>query len=328
MERHRTLRVGLTAILLALTLRLFSSGIPERIVTWLLKSDTAAFFLYLETGRDVRFSPSLEAFSPDFMESPPAAALPPEKAPLPFFSGTEEPTLFYASTKKPDVSALLAQPLSWELRGEEPTVLILHTHSTESYTKAGETYKESSPWRTTDENYNMLSLGAALLEQLTEAGIPAIQDRELHDYPAYNGSYVDARKSIQAYLEAYPSLLLILDLHRDASEGKGGQLRTKAAVNGETCAQLMLVVGANHKGYEENMSLGLKLHAQLESQAPGITRPLQLRSARFNQDLCPGAILVEVGAAGNTREEALLAVEELGKAVIALAGGTARENEE
>ena len=55
----------------------------------------------------------------------------------------------------------------------------------------------------------------------------------------------------------------------------------------------------------------------------GLTRPLQLRSQRFNQDLSPGALLIEVGAAGNTHPEAMTAAEQLAKAVIALAKGTA-----
>ena len=160
-------------------------------------------------------------------------------------------------------------------------------------------------------------------EILAENGITAIQDRELHDYPSYNGSYTDARKSIKSYLEEYPTIQMVLDLHRDASGGKNGQLRTKATVNGQTSAQLMVVLGTNHEDYEKNLSLGLKLHAQLESQAGGIMRPLQLRAQRFNQDLCSGALLVEVGAAGNTHAEAMLAAEELGKAIVALAKGTA-----
>ncbi len=322
MEQHRTLRVGLTAILLALVFRLFSTDVPEKVAAWLRGPDSAAFFLYLETGRVARFSPSSEAFSPDFMESPPPSLPEPTEPSLPAFSDPEAITLYYASTKKPDIADLLAQPLNWELRGETPTVLILHTHSTESYTKNGEDYEETSAWRTTDESYNMLSIGARLQTHLGEMGIAAIQDRQLHDYPSYNGSYVSSRKAIEEYLSDVPGIRLVLDLHRDASEGNGGQLRTKATVNGEASAQLMLVVGANHDGYEENLSFALKLHAQLESQCPGITRPLQLRAARFNQDLCPAGILVEVGAAGNTHEEAMLAVEELAKAIAALAGGT------
>lgn len=321
-QRHQALRVGLSAILCALVFRLFSMGIPEKVVSWLTQPDTAAFLTYLETGRNVRFSPSLEAFSPDFVESPPASAPEPTQAPLPSFSDPESVEIYNASAKQPDMAALLAKPLTWQLRGEEPTVLILHTHTTESYTKTGQDYRETASWRTLAEDYNMLSVGQLVVEVLAEYGITTLQDRSLHDYPSYNGSYTDARKSIREYLEEYPSIALVLDLHRDASEGSGGQLRTAASVEGQTAAQLMLVLGTNHEDYEENLSLALKLHAQLESQCPGITRPLQLRAARFNQDLSPGALLVEVGAAGNTHAEALLAARELAKAVAALAEGT------
>jgi stage II sporulation protein P len=84
----------------------------------------------------------------------------------------------------------------------------------------------------------------------------------------------------------------------------------------------MVVIGAGHKSYTENLALGLKLHAQLETQSPGITRPLQLRAQRFNQDLLPGTLLIEVGAAGNSHEEALQAAAQLARAVAALAKGT------
>ena len=99
-------------------------------------------------------------------------------------------------------------------------------------------------------------------------------------------------------------------------------MRTLAQVDGEASAQLMVVLGTNHEHYEDNLSLALKLHARLEQQAPGIMRPLQLRSQRFNQDLSPGALLIEVGAAGNSHGEALTAAEQLAAAIIALSGGT------
>ncbi|MBQ8622563.1 MAG: stage II sporulation protein P [Oscillospiraceae bacterium] len=319
---RRARRVGLTAILCALLMRLWAAGVPEKVAAWLTEPNTAAFLIYLETGRDVRFSSSSEVFSPDFVESPPPAIPEPTEAPIPSFSDAQSIEIYYAADKNPDIEGLLSEPLEWDLYGDAPTVLILHTHSTESYTQDGENYVETSDWRTLDENYNMLSIGHRVGEILAENGITAIQDRELHDYPSYNGSYTDARKSIKAYLEEYPTIQLILDLHRDASGGDGGQMRTKATVNGQDSAQLMVVMGVNHENFEKNLSFSLKLHAQLENQAPGIMRPLQLRAARFNQDLCTGAVLIEVGAAGNTHKEAMLAAEELGKAIVALARGT------
>ena len=321
-QLSRARRVGLCAILCALVLRLWDEGYGDKLLNLLTSPGAAAFYIYLETGRDVRFSPSLPAFSPDFMESPPAATLPVTEPTLPSFSDADGLELYYASTKEPDIPALLAQPLQWNLRGEEPTVLIIHTHTTESYTRVDEPYTESAAWRTTDEGYNMVSIGEVVREILEENGIPLIHDRELHDYPSYNGSYTRTRAAIIDYVNQNGSIQLILDLHRDAAGEGSHQMRTLAAVDGEPSAQLMLVMGTNYDTYEDNLSLALKVHAQLEAQCPGITRPLQLRAARFNQDLCPGTLLVEVGAAGNTHPEARRAAEELAKAIVALAEGT------
>lgn len=319
---QRARRVGRASIALALILRLWTMGLPERITAILTQADIPAFAAYAETGRNVRFSASLDTFSPDFMESPAPVAPEPKKSVLPSFSGEESVEIFYAADKNPDISGLLAQPLIWSLHGEDPSVLILHTHATESYTKTTEVYKETSAWRTLDEEYNLLAIGNRVARLLREAGIPTLQDRELHDYPSYNGSYTRSRKSVQAFLEEYPTIQLILDLHRDASGEGSAQMRTHALVDGEPSAQLMVVLGTNHKGYEENLSLGLKLHALLEQAHPGLMRPLQLRAQRFNQDLSSGALLIEVGAAGNTHGEAMTAAEALARAIISLSLGT------
>ena len=322
-QLNRARRVGITAILCALVLRLWSEGYGQKLLALVTSPQAAAFYIYLETGRDVRFSPSLPAFSPDFMESPPAATLPATEPTLPSFSDADGLELYYASKENPDIPSLLSQPLQWNLRSDKPTVLITHTHTTESYTRVDEPYRESAAWRTEDEQYNMVSIGEIVRGILEANGIPVIHDCQLHDYPSYNGSYTRTRKAIQNYLKENGSIQLILDLHRDAAGEGANQMRTSAIAEGEPSAQLMLVMGTNYDSYPENLSLALKVHAQLESQCPGITRPLQLRAARFNQDLCPGALLVEVGAAGNTHPEARRAAEQLANAIVALADGTA-----
>lgn len=319
---HRARQVGYTAVLCALLLRLFAAGIPQRLYLQHLQPNIAAFFQEQETGHDVRFSSSLDTFTPDFMESPPPSLPEVTEIPLPTFSGEEDVELYYGVKKQPDIAALLAKPLNWELRGQQPTVLILHTHTTESYTRKGEDYRESASWRTLDEGYNMVSIGETVREILEENGIGVIHHRELNDYPSYNGSYTRARKTLRELLKENPRILLVLDLHRDAAGDEHNQMRTQATVAGQPSAQLMMVIGTNHPDYEENLSLGLKLHARLEQQAPGIMRPLQLRAQRFNQDLSPGALLVEVGAAGNTHAEAHIAAEKLAEAIITLAKGT------
>ena len=315
-DRQRSVRVGTAVILAAIALRLMTTPLPRRAYAALPRPDAAPLAaLYQETGRNVRFLASSDAFSPVFA---------PESS-VPVFSGRPDyslgplPALTNSAALEADLQALLAQPLTWDL--EKAAVLILSTHTTESYTKNGEDYEESAGWRTLDENYNMLSIGDVIERRLAEAGIRVIRDRELHDWPSYNGSYAHARESVKEILEADPQIALVLDLHRDAADGPDGrQFRPLA---GEGCAQLMTVLGSNFGHWQENLALALKLNVQLERQRPGIVRPIQLRRGTFNQDLSPGALLIEVGAAGNTHPEALAAAEELAEAIIALSRGTA-----
>ena len=328
-SRSHVLRLGAAALVCALLCRLISQGLPEKTAAWITRPEAAAFLIYLETGRDVRFSSSSQVFSPEFAAESPAPLFSDlAREPLRFSAGdADKVQIYYACDLRPDPETLITAPLTWDLRSSEPTVLILHTHATESYTRNGEDYRESSAWRTLDENYNMVSIGDALGQILAKNGITAIHDREFHDYPSYNGSYSDARKSIEDYLSEYPTIRLVLDLHRDAADTGSGQLRTSVLLDGRSTARLMLVMGTDaaglaHPDWEDNLSLALKLHAILEQQAPGIMRPLILRAQRFNQDLSPGALLVEVGAAGDTHPEALAAVEQLARAIVTLAQGS------
>ena len=120
---------------------------------------------------------------------------------------------------------------------------------------------------------------------------------------------------------------MVLDIHRDASDGAGGsQLTTSGTVGGQKSAQLMLVAGTDTAGnyfpnWQENLALALKLTALLEQEDPGLTRPVTLREHRFNMDLTPGSLIVEVGAAGDRLEDALLAANAFARAVLQLAEG-------
>ena len=327
----RSLRAGAAVILCALTLRLAAGGFFQPLAELLSQPNTASLLIYLDTGRIVRFSDSsgdTTVFAPLPTEptSPTEAAAPDPTVPCFSASDAAGVDIRGVSTAA-DPAALMEMPLQWDLTGDAPTVLILHTHATESYTKApGEDYAESSPFRTLSEDYNMVSIGSHVARLLEAGGITVLHDRALHDYPSYNTSYNHARASIQEYLAQYPSLRLVLDLHRDASGDNSSQMTTAATVDGVPSAQLMLVVAAGTDArpvpdYQENLALGLKLQVQLERIAPGICRYVNLRSSRFNQDLSPGALLVEVGAAGNSHQEALKAAEVLAEAILALSEG-------
>ena len=332
-EQKKALRVGITALLCAVVFRFFSPGIVNTFLDFLSRPDTIAFLIYAETGHRVKISPAGEVLPEQITDAripyayeSSAPRIP--EAVIPVFSDADLIQMDYSCSYRPDLPMLLQKPLDWDLRKGHPTVLIYHTHGTESFRKFSQDYEETAPYRTLDTQYNIVSIGDRITELLEDHGISVIHDREIHDYPDYNSSYLNSRIAAKKLLKENPGILLALDIHRDAVEGPdGNQIKTAANVGGSTSAQLMIIVGTNcrmpHRDWPRNLSLGLKLYAQLQNQAPGIVRPLCLRPQRFNQDLNPGALLIEIGTAGNSHGEAMLAGQELAKAIIALARGTA-----
>lgn len=332
--QRRTYRFCGAILVCAILFRLLSGGLFGKLVNTLSSPEVASFLLYLETGKVVRPSqipepPPATTLPSDPTEPSTTPTEPPPPPELPVFApmDAELVDVNNACGYEPDMETLLQKPLVWDLTEDAPAVLIVHSHGTESYTQT-EDYSESSPYRTLDTGYNVVSIGQKISEELEQHGIHVIHDTSLHDHPSYSGAYNSSRKSVQQYLEQYPSILLVLDIHRDAVEDKEGtQLGYTVNVNGQKAAQLMLVCGSDasglaHPAWQDNLALAAKLHAQLEKNNPGICRPISFRSQRFNQDLSPGALLIEVGAAGNTRQEALFAAELLVQAIVDLAHGT------
>ncbi len=325
---QKVLRISTIVIVGALLLRLLSAAVPTVTVSPALSS----LMLFLQTGRLIR--PASISFSPIPEDSLPA----PEEMTEPSLPSQSESALLTFSPDAAeslsvncsfdytaDLSALLTQPLSWDLTGDAPTVLILHSHATESYTR---TYQETTAYHTMDTEQNLISIGRHLANLLEEGGIHVLHDTALHDTPSYSEAYTNSRASVQDYLNRYPSIRLVLDLHRDSYEdAEGNQIVRTVFSQGTQLAQLMFVVGTdygglNHPAWEENFALALKLQTQLEGICPGICRSIHLQSQRYNQDLSPGALLIEVGASGNTQQEALLTTEVLAEGILSLAHGS------
>ena len=329
---RRCIQTCAGVLLCAVVLRLSAGDAFAPVGQAVENPDAASFLVYMQTGRVVHLpqetaQPATEATE----ETTEPTAEPVTESTLPVIPvfGAADLELIdvkYNTSYRPDLGELLTEPLEYDLSGDEPTVLILHTHTSESYTPAaGQDYDQTSAYRTLDENYNMLRIGDEVAQALEEAGISVLHDRQYHDYPSYNDAYSNARKSTQQYIERYPSIQLVLDLHRDAADTATGQMVTECSVGGKTSAQLMFVMGTgsgglSHPDWKENLSLALKLQVVLEKQNPGICRNINLSYSRYNQHLSPGALLVEVGAAGNTLDEALLAADALAQGIITLFG--------
>ncbi len=329
---QKVLRVSALVIVGALLLRLLSGGAMGNLLKLTLTPEAASWMLFLQTGRlvrpaDIVFSPS-PTEPPEPLPEPTTPAEQPSQS-LPVFSADDAATIVINSSfsYSADLSTLLTKPLTWDLTGEQPAVLILHSHGSESFAPTGE-YTEVSPYHTLDSRHNMLSIGDYVAQLLEAGGISVIHDTTLHDNPSYNASYSNSRASAQKYLEEYPSIQLVLDLHRDSIEdANGNQIAQTVFSQGNTLAPLMMVVGTDYGGlthpqWRENLSLALKLQTQLEGLCPGICRDINLRSQRFNQDLSPGALLIEIGTSGNSHAEALRAAQVLAEGILSLAHGS------
>ena len=220
-----------------------------------------------------------------------------------------------------DVAALAQAQLTLALPEEGPQVLIVHTHGSEAYTPDGtDTYVATGECRTTDTEKSVVRVGDEIAKVLTEMGLTVVHDTGLYDYPEYNGAYDRSLAAVEGWLAQYPTIQVVLDVHRDALIGADGTVyKPITTINGESCAQVMLVMGSNalydHPGWLENLALAVQVQKEMNTLWPTLARPIGLRENRYNQQTAPGAMLVEVGSHGNTLQEALAAARMFARAL-------------
>lgn len=270
---------------------------------------------------------AIEEESPQ--EPPPAPAEPEPREALQFLPEEADAiSIVGRCTYRVDKAALLQQPSGLDFSVSGPKILIVHTHSSEAYTQeAGWEYTPSDPLRTENAERSVIRVGEEIASVLNDAGIETLHDTALHDYPVYNGAYDRALSTIETYLQQYPSIQMVLDVHRDATQDKDGNPTDfTTLLDGEACAQVMLVIGTDegglpHPNWQENLANALKLQAVLNRQAPGLCRDLDLRTERFNEHLTPGSMLAEFGSTGNTLAEAIRAGRYFAEGLVTLIGG-------
>lgn len=220
-----------------------------------------------------------------------------------------------------DVNAMCAEELAFKYEEDKPQVLIVHTHTTECYNgdqMSGETE------RNTDEALNVCAVGEVIREELEKYGIKTIHNKTIHDYPTYTTAYSSALKTIQAELDNNPSINVVLDIHRDAYVySDGSKLTVTCEQNGVSTAKVMLVVGTNSRGlWHDNWRENLKFAAKIQNSAalmyPGLMRPINLRTERFNGHTSLGSLILEVGSNGNTLAQAKEGGRDAARAIAAV----------
>lgn len=238
----------------------------------------------------------------------------------------------YTSCSDADLRSAVSTPslpFDVEVDSDEPQVLILHTHATETYqTWPDLIYDPDFTARTQNTALNMCAVGEKMTQVLNEAGINTLHDTTLHDSPSYTESYDRSYATTQAYLEKYPSIKVVLDVHRDAIEDSDGtRVKPLCTINGEDTAQVMIIAGCDNGSSIQlpNWRLNLRFAAAweeaMESRTPGLTRPVMCAYRYYNQDLTTGSLLIEVGGHANTVTEAIRAGQYAAEALAVLLGG-------
>ncbi len=226
-----------------------------------------------------------------------------------------------------DLASLLKQPLNFKIeKNSKPQVLIVHTHTTESYmSEQRDYYVEEDIARRTDTSKNMAYIGNIFAEKLKAAGIGVIHDKTLHDHPSYTGSYNRSAETIKKHLKENPSIKVVIDIHRDAiTSSDKTKTRPVVNINGKRAAQVMLVMGSqtgditNFPNWKQNLSFAVKYQQTLEVMYPSLARAITLNSAKYNQNLTVGSILIEIGSEANTFEEATNAANFSADALVSL----------
>lgn len=221
-----------------------------------------------------------------------------------------------------DIEKYLNAPLGFEFENSNKVqVLIVHTHTSESYmTYDAGYYHESFYPRSKDNSRNMVRVGEAIAESLRRNGIGVVHAEEMHDSPQYTGAYTRSYDTIMKYMEEYPDIKVVLDIHRDSiSHGdQGGKVKPTFTYNGNKAAQIMIMAGCDPDGskdfpfWEENLSFALKLQNTAEEMYPGMTRPLYFGNFAYNMNVNNGSLLIEIGTDANTLSEAVYTGELLG----------------
>ncbi|MBQ6465801.1 MAG: stage II sporulation protein P, partial [Oscillospiraceae bacterium] len=262
----------------------------------------------------------------------------PEPPPLPEADGSVRETSITGglaiknlTNYEVDLAALLAETPPVRLPAEGAQILIVHTHGSEAYTPAGlDRYEASDSHRTQDERCSVIRVGDELAAVWEAAGLRVRHDRNVYDYPSYTGSYARSGAAVEAALAEEPGIAVVIDLHRDALGDGDVTYKIMAEETGVVASQLMLLVGTDesglsHPGWRDNLVFALYLQRAADAAYPTLMRPVDLVPQRYNQQLCPGMLLLEVGSDGNTLQEALAAARLFGEAtapaLLALAEG-------
>lgn len=209
------------------------------------------------------------------------------------------------------IDKLLDKKMTVSKEGEEPKILIYHTHSQEAFA-------DSVPG---DKSTTIVGVGERLTQILTDTyGYKVLHHTGEYDVKVRDDAYAQSLPAIEKLLAENPSIEVVIDLHRDQMPEDTKLLMD---LDGRPTARFMFFNGMSRTRktgnisylYNENLQDNLRFSFQMQLTAakyyPGLTRKIYLKSYRYNMHLKPKTLLVELGAQNNTVEEAMNACDPL-----------------
>ena len=208
-----------------------------------------------------------------------------------------------------DAKTLLAKDMTIKASNDKPQILIYHTHSQEAFLDSEKGVLEDS----------VVGIGDLLTKILEEQyGYNVIHNRGVYDLVDgmndRNKAYNYARDAVVEILEDNPSIEVIIDLHRDAYD------KRSTNIDGQETAQVMLFNGLSrdkngpitrldNPNLQDNLAFSLQLQLKSLEMYPGLFYKNYLQHLRYNLDLKPKSLLIELGTEYNTLRSAKKAME-------------------
>lgn len=201
----------------------------------------------------------------------------------------------------------------------EASALLYFTHNQEAY--APITKAVDGKVTVSHHTENITKFGDKLKGQLDSKGVQTtilpVDNTVVRNEKgmSFAQSYASIRPHVAEEVKTNP-YDLIIDLHRDSI----GKKYTTAVHEGTSYAKVAFVIGMEHANYQSNEEKAVSLQQQMEKIVPGITRNIIRKSGsgvdgKYNQDLHPNLIVVELGGVENTEEELNRTIAVLAEAI-------------
>lgn len=220
--------------------------------------------------------------------------------------------------------AVKPHSIKLSMYSSEPQVLIIHTHTSESYEPVEKSYYDGDYiCRSEDPDNSVVAVGTAIAEELASAGIAVLHDGTLHD-GQYTGAYTRSLSTTRDILDEFPSIKIILDIHRDAiEENDGTRISAVTEIEGKKAAQVMIISAADDGTYDmpdylENLRFASALQQSMSVLYPTLARPVLFQYCQYNQQLSTGSLLIEVGSHGNSIDQAVYSGRLIGRSLAAM----------